>query len=335
MTWRLTALLFAGLLSCSCARHVAAVPAAGRVALPKAVSHPSAVVTTMRRQTLNAVDAGDGDYRVRELRRRMAAEPDNLAVRKELAHTYEQSGFPEVAIEHYRLAADRFPDNAEVRLSLARLLRKQGMAAEAVAGLDRFLSGRKAVKELSNAWSWLGILHDDLGDLEAAERAHRTAVELNPDADLLHNNLGYNLLLQGRSAEAASEFRRALVLNPGSQTARNNLGLAMAAQPAEAVLQWQSVSDPATAHSNLAAVFIERGQYQAARREIEIALGYRRDHPAALRNLQLVSALDGGAAEVGARAAAPWWKRFGHFLGKTVAGIEPRETSEAAQTASR
>ncbi len=303
--------------------------------MTKRVSHPSAVATTMRRQTLNAVDAGDGDYRVRELRKRMAAEPGNLEIRKDLARHYEQSGFPEVALEHYRLAADQFPNDVEVRLSLARLLRNQGMTAEGAAVLDRFLAGHKPDKDLSNAWSWLGILRDDLGDLQAAERAHRTALELRPEVDSLHNNLGYNLLLQGKNDEAAAEFRRALVLRPGSQTARNNLGLALAEKPEEAVLQWQSVSDPATAHSNMAAVFIERGQYQAARREIGIALGYKRDHLAALRNLRLVSALDGGEAAVGARAAGPWWKRFGSFVGKTVAGIEPRETTEAAQTASR
>jgi Flp pilus assembly protein TadD len=289
----------------------------------------------MRRQAINAVDAGDGDLRVRALRQKMAAEPDNLAVRLELARHYEQMGFPEVAGEHYRLAAVQFPNDPQIRIAYSRLLRAQGMHAEASAGLTRFLEGRKQVPELAAAWSLLGILRDEMGDLKSAEGAHRTAVELRPDQDSFHNNLGYNLLLQGIHADAAAEFRRALAIQPNSQIARNNLGLALASQPREAVTQWQSVSDPASAHSNLAAVLIEKGQYADARRELDIALGYKRDHPAALRNLQLVSELDGGEAALAERAFDPWWKRFGRALGRTVVGYDAPETKEASQTASR
>ena len=63
----------------------------------------------MRRQVLNAIDAGDGDPEVRRMREKVASEPGNLAVRLELASHYEKAGFPEVALEHLRLAAQRFP----------------------------------------------------------------------------------------------------------------------------------------------------------------------------------------------------------------------------------
>src|SRR5438445_335406 len=81
------------------------------------------------------------------------------------------------------------------------------------------------------------------------EEAHRAALALGTKLDSLHNNLGYNLLMQGRSKEAAEEFGEALKLRPDSEVARNNLGIALAATPQEALLHWQSVSDPATAHS--------------------------------------------------------------------------------------
>ena len=51
---------------------------------------------------------------------------------------------------------------------------------------------------------------------------------------------------------------------------------------AQAISNWQTASDPATAHSNLAAVWIEKGNYAEARKELVIALGYNRTHPAAL-----------------------------------------------------
>ncbi len=329
MTFRLAAVILAALFTWSCTRHAAGL-APGQRAHP-----PSAVAAAMRRQAVNAADAGDGDLRVQALRRKMAAEPDNLTVRMDLARHYEQTGFPELAVEHYRLAAARFPDNAQVQVALARSLGSQGMTGLAAEGLNRFLESRKPHKDLSAAWSWLGILRDDLGELLPAEQAHRAAVNLRPDQDTLHNNLGYNLLLQGKNGEAAAELRRALALRPASEVARNNLGLALASQPKEAIAHWQSVSDPATAHNNLAAVLIERGRYEEARGELDIALGYKRDHPAALRNLRLVSELDGRAATVRAQVAGSRWKRFARAVGRAVAGIETPQTNEAHQTASR
>ena len=69
-----------------------------------------------------------------------------------------------------------------------------------------------------------------------------------------------------RSRRGSSE--EALKLNPASQMARNNLGIALANSnaTAQAVANWQSTSDPATAHNNLAAVWIEKGNYPEARR---------------------------------------------------------------------
>src|SRR5689334_20314546 len=74
----------------------------------------------MERQVQNAVDAGDGDYEIRTLRQRMAAEPDNLEVRLALARRYQAMGSTELALEHYRLAAGRFPEHPDVHLPLAK-----------------------------------------------------------------------------------------------------------------------------------------------------------------------------------------------------------------------
>jgi Flp pilus assembly protein TadD len=151
----------------------------------------------------------------------------------------------------------------------------------------------------------------------------------------VHNNLGYNLLQQDRKAEAAAEFRKALQIAPQSQVARNNLGIAVASEPKEAVLQWQSVSDPATAHNNLAAVLIEQGRYDEARSELKIALGYNKDHAAALGNLLLISDLDGKPMSISNRPVSSRWKRFTSGLKHAVLGgtaEKPKDT--AATTAS-
>src|ERR1043166_9515375 len=67
------------------------------------------------RQIRNAVDAGDGDYRLRVLREKAASEPDNIAVRLDLAKAYQERGYPDMALELCRMIAVRFPDSGEAQ----------------------------------------------------------------------------------------------------------------------------------------------------------------------------------------------------------------------------
>jgi tetratricopeptide (TPR) repeat protein len=213
------------------------------------------------RQVRNAVDAGDGDYQLRVLREKVAAEPDNVQVRLELANAYRGRGYHEVALEISRLAVARFPQSGEAQLSLVRDLRDVDHRSEAIAGLERFLMAHP--ESGAAYYSWLGILRDESGLWPLGEPAHRKAIEIAQAVDYLHNNLGYNLLMQSKFEEAAREFTEALKLNPGSPVARNNLGLALARSNAtrEALANWQAASDPAAAHNNMAAVWIEKGNW--------------------------------------------------------------------------
>jgi Flp pilus assembly protein TadD len=257
---------------------------------------PAAVRATMQRQILNAVDAGEGDVLLQRLRERAAAEPANVEVRLALAAHYGARGFSDLELEHYRLAAERFPDSTPAATALARALHSGNQNVAARDGLVSFC--KRNPQAPAELFSLVGILEDGLGNFGSAEPWHRAAVERQPDHDSLHNNLGYNLLLQHLPDAAAVEFERALALNPRSEIARNNLGVALAANPKEAVLEWQSVSDPATAHSNMAAIFIEQKRYAEARQEIQTALEYSPRHPAASENLRLLAELDGEGAEL-------------------------------------
>jgi Flp pilus assembly protein TadD len=267
--------------------------------------------TNFDRQIRNALDAGEGDYRLRALRERMAAEPENVAVRLELAKAYAERGYPEIALEISRLAASRFPQSGEAQLSLVRNLRAAGRLAEAIVGLEAFLTAHPQTGP--DYWSWLGILRDESGLWSAGETAHRQAIQAAPAGDSLHNNLGYNLLMQKKYQDSAAEFREALRLNTANQTARNNLATALANSnaTAQAVETWQSGADAASAHNNLAAVWMEKGNYAEAHKELELALGYNRAHPAALKNLELLARLDGQPAALhgdpaGAEPRSAW-----------------------------
>jgi len=262
------------------------------------------------RQIRNAMDAGDGDYRLRVLREKSAAEPNNISVRLELAKAYTDRGYPDMALELCRMTAVRFPDSGEAQLGLVRALRAMNRRQEAIEGLEAFL--RNHPQTSPGYFSWLGILRDENGQWAAGEPAHRSALERAPAVDYLHNNLGYNLLMQKKNEEAAAEFREALRISPSSQMARNNLGLALAHQNAgpQAVASFQSAADPATAHNNMAAVWIEAGNYPEARKELEAALGYNRMHPAALRNLELVGRLEGKPVTLQDIPQESWWDRW-------------------------
>ena len=100
---------------------------------------------------------------------------------------------------------------------------------------------------------------------------------------------------------------------------------------------WQSTSDPATAHNNLAAVWIEKGNYPEARRELDLALGYNRAHPAALRNLELVARLDGSPATLKAKpldSRATRWQRFRTAVRRLFVGPLDDSRTEAPKSAS-
>jgi Flp pilus assembly protein TadD len=229
----------------------------------------------------------------------------------------------------------RFPESGAAQLSLVRDLREVNQRGEAITGLEAFLKAHPA--NGSEYYSWLGILRDESGLWPLGEPAHRKALELAPASDVLHNNLGYNLLMQKKNEDASSEFREALRLNPASQLARNNLGIALANSnaAAQAVANWQSATDPASAHNNLAAVWIEKGNYAEARKELDLALGYNKAHSAALKNLELVGRLDGRPATLQARPeTATRMQRFGHSVRKLFVGPLDEPRGEAAKSAS-
>ena len=310
-----------GLLMASCVQHT------------QVAKTPPAPQSVWDRQIHNAIDAGDGDYQLRVLREKLAADPDNIPIRLEMARAYRERGYPDVALEVCRLAAARFPESGEAQLALVRALRDMKRLTEAIDGLTAFLKAHPQTG--SQYFSWLGILRDESGLWPLGESAHRKALELAPSLDYLHNNLGYNLLMQKKYADAAGEFREALKLDSRSAMARNNLGLALANlnETDQAVANWQSSSDPATAHNNLAAVLMEKGNYPSARKELEIALGYNNAYPAALKNLELVSRLDGHPPTLAVKPAESRWRRWKiAFRGLFVGPLEDSRT-EPVKTA--
>jgi Flp pilus assembly protein TadD len=279
-------------------------------------SQPSTNTKThamMMRQVENAVDLGDGDPEARRLRQRLAANAGDLDARIGLAKLYASRGLPDLAIEHYRLAAELNPGLPGVTLLLAKALRDMNEPAEASRVIAAFV-----MKHPHDSWELLslqGILEDEQGRFKQGEASYRAALAIDSAQTSLHNNLGYNLLLQGHAESASAEFRQAIAMDPHSAVAHNNLGTALmfakSGKSEQAFAEWRKSGDPAAAHNNLAAIFFEQGHYPEARQEIAAALQFKPEYPAALKNLRLVAAADGGpAVPAPAVARVNLWKRM-------------------------
>lgn len=284
----------------------------------------------MARQVREAKLAGEGDPAVRLLRQRLAASPDSLDLRLELARYYETAGVPDLALEHLRLARRLAPKRYELATEEARLLLKEELPEEAANTL-KSLAGEPGVP--ASIPAWLGIALDESGDLAGGEQAHRAALALTPEDDAVMNNLGFNLLKQNRPEEAIRVLEAALKVNRENALARSNLARAMSARAAEsdpsgAVAHWSVAVDPASAHNNLAASFIERGDYAHARTELEAALAIERNHLAAWNNLRLVSELDGKPVTAAATQNPGPWRRFTAFWKNAFRATPPGEQRE-------
>lgn len=286
------------------------------------------VPPAFERQVQNAVEAGDGDLEVRAWQRQLMRNPADTETRLRLAARFADHGAPELAAEHYRIAVTHRPADAAIRLRLAAVLESRQLTAEALESLEAAL----AVPELaanSSLWSQTAILRDELGQEEAAEQAHRRAIELSPSSGALHNNLGYQLLERRRPSDAIAEFREALRLEPRSGVARGNLALALASLKdapearREALLHWESMGGPAFAHNNLAAALIEQGSYDAARKELEEALRVNPSMPEALGNLRTVAERDGGSPSVRLKRRPVFWSRPLALLRRIFFSAEP------------
>ena len=259
-----------------------------------------------KHEVRNAQRVADGDLELQRLREKVINEPNDVVARIELAGYYDRLGMQELALEHYRLAGVRRPEDELSHLRLAQGLR-QSHPEQARRELRQFVANFRV--RMADTYSLLAILEDGSGDLEAGEALHRKALELEPRSDRLQNNLGFNLAQQERHPEAVKTFRRAIALNSSSDVARNNLAASLAQQSstlARAFNAWRQSGGAAAAHNNLGAAHFRQGDYVRARQEFEESLRLNPGLSAAWRNLAKVSELDGGKTQLaGSAPAAP------------------------------
>jgi tetratricopeptide (TPR) repeat protein len=212
------------------------------------------------------------------LERSLALQPRQPVVAKLLGLCYQLTEDEEKAEAAFRRAAELNPQDAEVWFFLGRHYYKMNFFERALEALERSrrLNGRDP-----RVHTFIGLALEATGDVDAAERAHRKAVELNArlPAPSFRPHYSYGALLAKleRLEESEKQLRRAVELEP-------NL--------------WEP-------HFELAKLLYKKGKPEAAVPALERALATRTAKPeeaARIYHLLARALFDLGRAEEAAEA---------------------------------
>jgi tetratricopeptide (TPR) repeat protein len=178
-------------------------------------------------------------------------------------------------------------DAAEL-LNAGTALLQEGRTSQAVLCYRRALELKPEDEE---GHFNLGVAYGRLGQLDLAERHYREAIKLFPDYPEAHNNLGNVLTRQKHYGEAIEEFKVTLKLSPEDASAHNNLGRALAEQgnAMEALTHFSEAARLDTnyveAQFNLASAYMTVGLTNEAVKQLNAVLRLRPDFPPAMQLL--------------------------------------------------
>ena len=179
--------------------------------------------------------------------------------------------------------------NASDLLNNGTALLERGRGGQAILCYRRALELKPDDEE---AHFNLGVTHSRLAQWAEAEQSYREALKLFPEYVEAHNNLGNLLTRLKRFDEAVAEFSEALKLAPENASAHNNLGRALAEQgtPAEALKHFAEAARLDTkyveARFNLGTAYLTLGRTNDAVAAFNETLRLRPDFTPARQALQ-------------------------------------------------
>lgn len=175
---------------------------------------------------------------------------------KDAAIVANQSFDYEAAATHYRSLYERDPSDTEALLGVARNLRYLGSSAEAIETMVKGISDHgkipafvlelgksqitarrfdearatleSAINLMPDNWdvqSSAGILHDYVGEFEAAQAAYGRALELSPDNVAVINNLALSLAQSGKISEGIVILAKLVKDRRSTPHTRQNLAM--------------------------------------------------------------------------------------------------------------
>lgn len=94
----------------------------------------------------------------------------------------------------------RHPDDNRILLMLGSAAQQMDRANDALHWFNRAIAHDSTLDE---AWMYLGILYDGIGDTERSDSAYERALTLDPDNHLVNNNYAYALSVRGKNLQQA------------------------------------------------------------------------------------------------------------------------------------
>lgn len=177
---------------------------------------------------------------------------------------------------------------AELCMTTAAELARHGRDEQAI---NEYLHAREFDAGVKGVAHPLAVLYDRKGMADAAEREYQRALRETPkNADLL-NDYGYFLYSRGDLDAAEVTLRKSLKLQPRHPKAPLNLALVLAenGQYDAAIKEFQTAVGEAAAHHNLAVILARHGEKEKAQEQLQLAA---RLDPSLTQSLEMLSFLN-------------------------------------------
>jgi tetratricopeptide (TPR) repeat protein len=169
---------------------------------------------------------------LRQLKQAVAANPQDPQAHYALGEKYESLGQMKQARQQYQTALSLKPDDAQGLCRMGRLMEKLGELAPAIKIIQQAV---KLNPDLAEARSLLAAVYNtqgmalmQQGSLDAAQEALEAGLRAQGDpavTEALGNNLGCLYVRQDRLDQAIGAFQEVLRQNPDVAQARYNLAL--------------------------------------------------------------------------------------------------------------
>lgn len=191
----------------------------------------------------------------------LALAPDDLALRTARTRAQVVLGHEQAALADVEFLLRAQPEDVEHQLLHGKILARMGRYSEAILVFEKVLTLKAASDQLSIAQADIGSARGQMGDADAAEKAYRAALSLDPGnaiaaanladlltdgngeqeaerilrtamtrsphASLLYYQLGKLQLSQGKAESAETNLRAAVKRNPGNPRYHYQLALAL------------------------------------------------------------------------------------------------------------
>ena len=262
--------------------------AAAKESLTKAVKQDKNLFEAWHNIGVIEANLGDWSASARAFEHALAVQPASRPSLLGLGHAHVKAGHADQAQKVYRGWLKAEPTDRQVRFAFVAALRDGGEGPQALEQVRTLLAKNSHDAEAFNA---LGLVYKKMKRWALANTAFRRAIELEPKAAYVWNNLGLLALEQGDDVEAFAHFRRATEIDNGFVVSLLNQAVVYldsgAYDKALAVLEQAVKSKPENPDIHVAMGVALRGlkRFDDAAASYNRALDLHPDYPPALYNL--------------------------------------------------